>query len=277
MPEASLNGAGIVYDVAGKGPPCVALHGGLGMDHSYLRLALEPFHDVCTMVYPDQRGNGLSERVALDTITLPQLAADVEALREHLGFERVGVWGHSYGGFVALEYATTYADRLSHLVLLDTSPGAFEPTPDELAERGDASWITSDVQEALAAMATLPADDEAMEEAMPKLAPAYVKNIEPAVLSEQFEEMIFDAAALVAGINAFAGWSVVDKLAAIGSPTLVACGRYDLQTPPECAKRLSSAIPGAELLMLEESAHFPWLEEPEVFYPAVRGWLQRML
>ena len=44
------------------------------------------------------------------------------ALREHLGFEEVTVLGHSYGGFIALEYALRYPERLGRLILLDTAP-----------------------------------------------------------------------------------------------------------------------------------------------------------
>jgi pimeloyl-ACP methyl ester carboxylesterase len=59
----------------------------------------------------------------LETLTFEQFCFDAEALREHLGFERVAVPGYSYGGFIALEYALRYPERLSHLILLDTSPG----------------------------------------------------------------------------------------------------------------------------------------------------------
>jgi proline iminopeptidase len=273
MPEATLNGARVVYDIAGSGPPCIVLHGGLGFDHGYMRDALRALEDVNTFVYVDQRGNGLSERVPIETITLPQLAADVEALREHLGYERVGVCGHSYGGFVALEYATTYPDRLSHLVLLDTSPGGFEPTPDELAERGDRSWVTPQVEAALQAMSVMPEHDDAMEAMLPQIARAYVFRADPAELIGVFEQTIADAAALKQGFVALAGWTVVDKLDAISAPTLVVCGRHDLQTTPECSKRLAAAIPRADLAWFESSAHFPWIDEREAFESTLRDWL----
>jgi len=275
MPEATLNGARVVYDVAGSGPPCIVLHGGLGFDHGYMRDALRDLEDVNTFVYVDQRGNGLSERVPIETITIPQLAADVEALREHLGHDRIGVCGHSYGGFVALEYATTYPDRCSHLVLADTSPGAFEPTPEELSERGDDSWVTPEVRAALELMSVMPGDDEEMESKLPLLAPAYLYQAEAAELADVLEQTVVDAAALRQGFVALAGWSVVDRLSAISAPTLVVCGRHDLQTTPECSKRLATAIGRAELVWFESSAHFPWFDERDAFEATLRRWLSR--
>jgi pimeloyl-ACP methyl ester carboxylesterase len=110
---------------------------------------------------------------------------------------------------------------------------------------------------------------------MPGLARAYVHHTDPKVLSSLFSETIFDANAMIQGFQAFAGWSVADKLDRITCPTLVEFGRYDLQTTPECAKRLSTAIPDAELVWLENSGHFPWVEEPDFFFRAVRDWLAR--
>ena len=74
------------------------------------------------LVYYDHRGNGRSGRPPSETIIFEQLCSDADALRKHLGFEEVCVLGHSFGGFVALEYALRYPERISHLILLDTAP-----------------------------------------------------------------------------------------------------------------------------------------------------------
>jgi pimeloyl-ACP methyl ester carboxylesterase len=55
-------------------------------------------------------------------MTHAQFAADADALTAHLGFNKVAVMGHSYGGFIALEFALRYPDRVSHHILLDTAP-----------------------------------------------------------------------------------------------------------------------------------------------------------
>jgi proline iminopeptidase len=122
MPVARLNDTEIFYVEVGEGVPCLLMHGGLGGDHSALHPWLDPLGDVMRLVYYDHRGNGRSGRVPSETITFEQLCSDADALSEHLGFEEVTVLGYSFGGFVALEYALRYPERISHLILLDTAP-----------------------------------------------------------------------------------------------------------------------------------------------------------
>jgi proline iminopeptidase len=275
MPEATVNGAKLYYVEHGGGTPFIAVHGGLGFDHTYMRHGLRPLEDDVRMIYFDQRGNGRSQRVDPETITIPQLSDDVDGLRRELGLDRIGVVGHSYGGFVALQYAISYPDRVSHLICFDTSPGAFEPTADELAERPDPSWITADVQEAAKVLqGAWPTEQEAVRAMMPKIAPMYIKG-DKQLLEKASAEMIFDVQTMARSMQALAGWSVADDLPKIEAPTLVMCGRYDIVTPPECAKRIATAVPGAELVWFENSGHFPELEEPDAFFGAVRDWLRR--
>ena len=85
----------------GAGPPCLVMHGGLGVDHSQFREGLDPLGDVLRLVYYDHRGNGRSGRPPIETLTLGQLADDADALRSHLGYEKVAVLGHSFGGCIA--------------------------------------------------------------------------------------------------------------------------------------------------------------------------------
>lgn len=72
-------------------------------------------------------------------MTMENLTADADALRQALGFEKWAVLGHSFGGYVALEYALRYPQSLSHLLLVDTgaeNSWAQEKAPEELAKRG---------------------------------------------------------------------------------------------------------------------------------------------
>jgi proline iminopeptidase len=102
---APINGTELFYVSVGEGLPCLVMHGGLGVDHSYLHPWLDPLGDMLHLIYYDHRRNGRSGRASKETMTHAQLAADADALRSHLGFARVAVMGHSYGGFIALEYA----------------------------------------------------------------------------------------------------------------------------------------------------------------------------
>jgi proline iminopeptidase len=99
-----------------------AQHGGLGLDHTHLHPWLDPLGDVLRLVYYDHRGNGRSDGPFQKTWTHADLTADAEALRRELGLGRMVLLGHSYGGFLALDYAVRYPDLLSHLILVSTAP-----------------------------------------------------------------------------------------------------------------------------------------------------------
>ena len=121
MPTVEIQKTHIFYTSSGTGVPCLVMHGGLGLDHTYLR-GLDMLGDVLHLVYYDHRHNGRSGRPPIESVTHAQLADDAESLRQHLGLGKVAVLGHSYGGFIALEYALRYPDSVSHLILVDTAP-----------------------------------------------------------------------------------------------------------------------------------------------------------
>lgn len=273
MAFATVNGTELFYVESGRGIPFFAIHGGLGFDHAYLRNAFAPVEDLARIVYFDQRCNGRSKCSSIEELTMEQLAADVDGLRQELGFEKVGLAGHSYGGFVALQYAVTYPDHLSHLILLDTSPGTFEPTDAELAERGDRSWVTAEHEAAMAAIyGELPATDEEFRALAPAIARVWSRGDTGPALAEA-NRAILKVDAARRGFEILGGWSVDERLGEIGCPTLVACGRHDLLTTPECSKRLADKIPNAELTFFENSGHMPWLEEPQAFNDRMRDFL----
>ena len=69
------------------------------------------------------------------------------------------------------------------------------------------------------------------------------------------------------------GYDVVPRLGEIGVPTLVLAGRDDFIAPPSQAERLCQGIRNAELVVFEHSGHYPYVEEPEAFFAAIRDWL----
>jgi proline iminopeptidase len=101
-------------------------------------------------------------------VTHAQLADDAEGLRQHLGFGKVAVLGHSYGGFIALEYALRYPDSVSHLILLDTAP-VFD-YGEEIIHNAMAKGATPVMLEALTASS---ANDEAMKSTLKLIFPLY--------------------------------------------------------------------------------------------------------
>jgi proline iminopeptidase len=155
MPLARLDDTELFYVEVGEGLPCLVMHGGLGFDHTGLHPWLDALGDVMRLVYYDHRSNGRSGRPPSETITFERLCSDADALRGHLGFEEVCVLGCSFGGFVALEYALRYPERISHLILLDTAPAL--DYSDEIEANARRKGATDEQLEAIAASA----EDEA--------------------------------------------------------------------------------------------------------------------
>ena len=132
MSMASVNETELDYVTVGDGLPCLVMHGGLGFDHTYLHPWLDPLGDTLKLVYYDHRGNGRSGRPDKETMTHAQFAADVDALSSHLGFDKVAVIGHSYGGFIIIWplYFKTFNADIAHRLLensiINASGGACE-------------------------------------------------------------------------------------------------------------------------------------------------------
>src|SRR5512135_1601050 len=138
MPTLPIRDVSLFVKVMGQGYPLVLMHGGPGLDHTSL-LALQPLADQFTLVFYDHRCNGRSNGAKVSSMTFENLTADAEALRQTLGFEKWAVLGHSFGGYVALEYALRYPSSLSHLILVNSGGDyswASEKSSELLAKRG---------------------------------------------------------------------------------------------------------------------------------------------
>ena len=270
MATASINGTTLHYETDGDGPSCLVLHGGLGLDHVVYRRTLAPLTDRLRLVFIDHRGNGRSGRPASDSITMEQLADDAVGVADHLGIERFTVLGHSYGGFIAQELALRHHARLDRLVLVTTTPGQLGATEEPDDEQGPPM-----PSEALAILQTPPSTDEELAEGMVELLPFYLHSRSPAEVAPLLAGTIYSAAAMVRGFEILAGWSSVDRLATITCPTLLIAGRHDVFTSYPQSYRIARRMTDAEVVVLEESGHFPWIEQPAAFFGALAGWLDR--
>lgn len=271
MNIVEIDGVPIHYVVDGPAgaPPLIVLHGGLGLDHVVYRRTLAPLTDDVRLVFFDHRANGRSVPAELSTVTMERLADDVVALADHLELERFAVLGHSYGGFVAQELALRHPSRLSALVLVDTTPGQLGAGEIE-DEHGRGPTPPPEVIEV---MSSAPASDDEFASAMEQLLPAYFHRPERLDLAALAEGTVFRVDVMARGFEVMAGWSALDRLSAVASPTLVIVGRHDLFTSWPQSHRIGSRIPGAEVVVFEESGHFPWVEEPDRFFALVRRFL----
>lgn len=116
-------------DGGSGGPPVVFLHG-LGGDLEVWRAQLDHLRASRRAVAYDQRGHGQSDRARDGAYTLEALAADLEALRQGLGLDRMVLVAHSMSGAVITTYAGRHPDRVVGLLYLD-AVGDFRVHPPE--------------------------------------------------------------------------------------------------------------------------------------------------
>lgn len=262
MPEARVNGATLFYEIDGEGTPCFVVHGGLGVDHTLYRRSLMPLAAELQLIHYDQRCNGRSTGAPLESVTIEQLADDLVALADRLAIDDFIVIGHSYGGYVAQEAALRHPGRISQLVLISTSPG-------QLGEGETDYQGPPPPPELVALMGSFAEAGDDMETVMRKLLPWYlhsarVEDVEPLTAGT-----IFNLDVMFRGFAVHESWSTVDRLHEIQSPTLVVAGRHDVFTSLPQSERIARRIPGAELVILEEGGHFPWLDQPGQFFEAL--------
>lgn len=275
MTLVSVRGVSLFVKVIGKGYPLLLMHGGPGMDHTSL-LALEPCADQFTLIFFDHRCNGRSTGAEVTTMTWENLTADVEALRQELGFARWAVLGHSFGGMVALEYALRYPESLSHLILMDTCGDirwVQQNAPEILARRGYSAAAVQGARRFFNGQLT---PDQVFSTAM-KFARAYYYRDSRLTLVSQtpagFKAKMRPEAQVFGFGQLLTGWTVMERLGEIKTPTLVMAGRDDFQFPPEHQAILADRLPNARLELIERAGHNAPMERPEEVIEAIRRFL----
>jgi pimeloyl-ACP methyl ester carboxylesterase len=275
MTKMLIRGVSLNVKVIGNGYPLVLMHGGPGAD-LYTLMSFRPCADQFTLVFYDHRCNGRSEGAEVTSLSMENLTADADALRQALGFEKWAVLGHSFGGYVAMEYALRYPQNLSHLLLIDTGGDnrwAQEKAPELLAQRGF-DLETVNLARRLLNGQIVPNE---MFPTLMKLGKAY----NPHTSLSQIPHMLFMGLqtklrpeALIYSENHFLkGWTVMDRLGEIKMPTLVMAGREDFIYPPEHQEELTAGIPNARLVIIDRAGHNVHDEQTAEALEAVRNFM----
>lgn len=265
----------LFYKRYGRGTPVMVMHGGPGIDHSYLRPYLDALGDVAELIYYDHRGNGRSGgQETLGQVTLEHWAEDANALREALKIDRMVLLAHGFGGFIAQTYARMFPETLRGLVLSNTSPALDYPASMVQSAR---EYGSEQALAALMASMSQPAkDDAALRDAWCRALPLYFCRYQPAFGRSLDEGMVYSAAAYNRGMFSLAphfnscGW-----LGEIATPTLVLAGVHDWMAPlDQGAGRLMAGLPRAQLQTFADSGTYPFIEEPTAYGHAIRQFLR---
>ncbi len=225
----------------------LVLSGSLGSTLDMWRPQVKPLSERFRVIAVDHRGHGGSPTPA-GPYRMSELAADVVALLDSLGIDRVAWCGLSMGGMVGMCLAAEHPERISRLILCSTSAYFPDKTP----------W-----RERIAAVAdggTAPiAESVVARWFTPEWAAAHPETVAETVA------MVTDTsdAGYLACCRAVEAWDHRDRLGAITAPTLVIGGAHDPSTPIEPhARTIAAGIPGARLEVLD-AAHLATIERAD--------------
>lgn len=272
----TVNGARLKLQILGPedAPAIIVHHGapGLGSRSEPVR-SFGPFADRYRIVTFDARGSG--ESADVPPYTHAQWVADIDAIREHLGLEQIVMAGGSYGGFLAMEYTLAHPERVQALILRDTAANTdYDHLAVERARSTDRvtidEWTISRIGTGHFA------DNTEFERYWRGILPLYDHAYDPAATERKAQATSYHYATHNAafGVN-MREYDLTGRLGEIACPTLVVVGRHDWRTPVQASQTIADGIPGAELVVFEESGHSPQLEEPEKFQSVVRDFLDR--
>lgn len=274
--NVTINGCRLNVEVFGPedGPVLIAHHGGGGIGSlAEPRATFGTLADRFRIIVFDARGCGLSE--GIPPYSHQQWAADVDALRQWAGVEKVVVAGGSYGGFIALEYAVAYPQHVSAIIVRDTSADgsnlalAFENARNQ--HRVEINWDNfnrywgGEIR-----------DDADLKACWAELIPLYdfdydaeksAARVEAGIYRHESHNWCFQQ-----------NWPIYDvkpALPSVAVPTLVTVGRKDWVTPVSASETIARLIPGSELVIFEKSGHSPQVEEAEEFQRVLRAFVDR--
>ena len=226
------------------------------------------------LVFIDLRGGGQSTGDP-SILTFDRVAEDLEAVRVHLGVDKVTVLAHSTIGILAIEYGRRCPETVSHVITVGTPP------------RGDMEWLLSESMQFFERdaseerkgawrdnMAKLPPGTP-FEQSFPAQAPIRCFDFrtdmsllykDAVVRLELFSHLMGKL------IN---GWDVTVDANSLRVPILLTHGRYDYTVPYILWENIEPVLPTATLKVFSQSGHQPFYEEPEEFATVVSDWMKK--
>ena len=282
----------IYYKALGAGEPLVILHGGPGASHEYLLPYLIPLAKTNRLVFIDERGSGKSTKLEDPAgYTVLNMADDVEAVRRALNLGKISLLGHSYGGVLAQAYALKYQDNLTHLILAST----FHSTRqlNEVFKRMMAA-MTPELRGRIEALEKAGLyghgkDFEKNRYPAPYMVAAWGEGYFP-YLYQRHPDANYDPAAsgsmswdLYREMWGSHGEFVIDgnlvsveyadRLGSLHVPTLITVGDHD-ESDPSIARDMQKCIAGSQLVVIPQSGHMTFVDQPALFLKAVQEFVK---
>jgi proline iminopeptidase len=272
----------VTYSFGDGDEVVLCLNGGPGLPCDYLREAHSCLADEGYRVVAfDQLGTGASSRPTDPSLwTIERYVEEVETVRSELGLGDVNLLGHSWGGWLAIEYALTYPSFVKSLILESTV--------------ADIPHLTTELERLREALGSETVTMMRRHEAEGSFEhPEYAAAITllnyrhvcrlpewPAPVLRSLDDWNMGPYGAIQGPNEFLyignlkDWNRIPDLHRITVPVLILCGEHDELTPA-CSMRMKHALPQAELHVIRNASHMTFYENPDDYYPLLLQFLGR--
>lgn len=266
------NGIRFWVEAEGQGTALVLVHGGPGIDHRVFHPEMSRLAQGRQLIYYDLRGHYMSSEPADPTeYGLEQDAQDLDALRQALALRQIDVLGFSYGGAVALKYASLFPEHLSHLIVCSTPVGM---TIEESKRHASAHPLSQVIAQAKT--------QQERRELFWRL--YFHKPLRPEC--RRYQELVHQAYDTHKNRRLLTGYEANNKLQRewdclmqelphIEVPVLFVFGRHDYLISIERAQRWITRLKRAKMAIFEESCHHPFIDEPVDFARQMNAFLRR--
>ena len=272
-------GARIYYETIGKGDPIIFLHGGPGLNHTYLMPWFNALSKTHTLVFFDQRACGRSAKNILKSdVTLQNTIDDIDALRKMLKMDKVTVIAHSFGCLLAVKYAEDYARNVKSIILLNPVPLSkeYEKANQELEEKNTDESTKKKVDSIIHTAAFKSGNPAAY-------ADLYKQSFKPVFHDKKFSEKF--SITMEAGVDTdrlklfnmtpeLTDYNFYYKLNTIECPVLIVNGKYDL-IAIDSQLRIKKGINNCEWMVMNKSGHFPFIEQQDKLMYLINDFLGR--
>jgi proline iminopeptidase len=271
----AVNGTSLYYHAIGKGEPVIIIHGGPVLDQSYM---IDHFKELAKnhrLIFYDQRACGKSTaEVDTSSMTMKNLIDDIDQLRQKLGFEQVHIFGHSWGGMLAAKYAVEYPLKVKSLVLCDAMPPSFRLWKEEeqiLSQRTSA--YDSLLEEQIKSQEGFKKEEVRYVDSLMKISfkSQFADTTRLALLKIKLPRDFFKRSRIFEHISPeLFAFDLTTQLEKIIAPTLIIYG--DQEPANEISGPVyKSGIANAKVVVIPNSGHFPFIEQPLRFNLAIEA------
>ncbi|OIK12240.1 alpha/beta hydrolase [Bacillus sp. MUM 13] len=247
--------------IIGEGNPIVFLHGGPGSEHGFFLPHVLPLAKEFQLILYDQRGCGKSYPADSNKYTMKAEVEALEALRKELEFDKINVFGESWGSMLALLYASSYPNRVNKLFLtaaIGANAEGLVAFEKELLKR----LSTIDKLKVFFINIGMKTGLITMDSMVKVLDPYYLFSKD--ALIRKLNTKINHNVNHILGDDMRNNYNLTEQLFRLDHiPVLVAQGSHDMITPAHIRDLLIKYIPHAELIEIQDCGHWTVVEQPD--------------